>query len=100
MVPAADTAHHNDTNAGHHHILVDSGPVQSGTIIEPDDIPPDDPDFVPENRKRYHFGLAQTEAAIYLPAGTHKLTMQFADFEHRSYGPELSKTITVTVVEK
>jgi hypothetical protein len=44
-----------------------------------------------------HFGRGQTEKELSLPAGKHKLTLQFADGLHRSYGSKLASTITVTV---
>ncbi|MBP6707250.1 MAG: DUF4399 domain-containing protein, partial [Achromobacter sp.] len=39
----------------------------------------------------------QTETELKLAPGKHTLTMQFADGAHRSYGPDLSSTISVTV---
>jgi hypothetical protein len=70
--------------SGHHHIIVDGGPVPKGTVIPADDT-------------HIHYGKAQTEADIKLPPGDHTLTMQFADGAHRSYGPEMSSTIKVHV---
>ena len=86
LVKAADQSPDDETS-GHHHLLVNSGAVALGTIIEPDD----------EGKSRFHYGLAQEEVEFELPAGEHKLTMQFGDWEHRSYGPPMSATITVTV---
>ena len=34
---------------------------------------------------------------VILPPGLHKLTVQFGDGAHRSYGPAMSQTITVMV---
>jgi hypothetical protein len=42
-------------------------------------------------------GAAQTEAEIKLLPGTYKLTLQFTDRDHKSYGPPMAKSITVTV---
>jgi len=69
---------------GHHHLLVDGKPVPKGELI-------------PANDKSFHFGKGQTEAALTLSPGDHTLTLQFGDGAHRSYGPEMSKTITVHV---
>ncbi|OAJ51322.1 rod shape-determining protein RodA [Paraburkholderia ginsengiterrae] len=69
---------------GHHHLLVDGKPLPKGEVI-------------PANDKSLHFGKGQTEADLTLPPGDHTLTLQFGDGAHRSYGPEMSKTITVHV---
>jgi hypothetical protein len=69
---------------GHHHLLVDGKPLPKGEVI-------------PANDKSLHFGKGQTETDLTLPPGDHTLTLQFGDGTHRSYGPELSKTITVHV---
>jgi hypothetical protein len=70
--------------SGHHHLLIDAGPMQKGLVIPADD-------------KSIHFGKGQTEADVKLPPGDHTLTMQFADGAHRSYGPEMSQTIKIHV---
>jgi hypothetical protein len=69
---------------GHHHLLIDGAPLPKGEVI-------------PANDKSVHFGKGQTETDLTLPPGDHKLTLQFGDGAHRSYGPEMSKTITVHV---
>ena len=69
---------------GHHHIVVDGGPIKKGDVVPTDD-------------KHLHFGKGQTETEVKLPPGKHTLTLQFADGAHRSYGPEMSSTVTVTV---
>ncbi|MFM0475004.1 DUF4399 domain-containing protein [Paraburkholderia strydomiana] len=69
---------------GHHHLLVDGKPLPKGEVI-------------PANDKSLHFGKGQTETDLTLPPGDHTLTLQFGDGAHRSYGSELSKTITVHV---
>lgn len=73
-----------DKACGHHHIIVDGSFVPEGTPI------PNDPSHL-------HFGKGQTEAELTLAPGPHTLTMQFADFAHRSYGEKLSATIHITV---
>jgi hypothetical protein len=72
--------------SGHHHIIIDGGYIEKGTPIPADD-------------KHIHYGKGQTSAELTLPPGKYSLTMQFADGIHRSYGEELSETITITVLE-
>lgn len=69
---------------GHHHVLIGHDAIPAGTVI-------------PDNATHKHFGKGQTEAELELPKGTQKLTLQFADGSHNSYGPEMSQTITVEV---
>jgi hypothetical protein len=69
---------------GHHHLLINKESLAPGQIIPVDDV-------------HIHFGKGQTEAEVKLPAGTYKLTMQFADGFHLSYGKDMSASITVTV---
>ena len=71
-------------DTGHHHLLINGDSISSGTVI-------------PFNDTHIHFGKGQTEAEVSLPPGKYKLTMQFANGAHQSYGPQLSKTINVTV---
>jgi Domain of unknown function (DUF4399) len=72
---------------GHHHILINRDYMPPGQVIPTDD-----------NHK--HYGKGQTEAVLDLPPGDHKLTLQFADGLHRSYGKDLSSTIKVKVLSK
>lgn len=73
-----------DKLCGHHHIIVDGKFIPEGTVI-------------PADEKHVHFGKAQTEAHLKLTPGKHTLTLQLADYAHRSYGEKLSQTITVEV---
>jgi len=73
-----------DSNTGHHHLLINGDSMKVGESI-------------PFDETHLHFGKGQTETEVTLPPGTYKLTMQFANGAHQSYGPGLSKTITVTV---
>ncbi|WP_458526277.1 DUF4399 domain-containing protein [Onishia taeanensis] len=75
-----------EEGTGHHHLIIDAGPVAKGKVIPADDA-------------HLHFGGGQTSHELSLPAGEHTLTLQFADGEHRSYGPDWSSSITVKVVE-
>lgn len=76
----------DDKKTGHHHILIDMDGIPEGQAIPADD-------------KHLHYGKGQTEAEVTLPPGEHKITLQFADGAHRSYGPKMSKTIKITVVK-
>jgi hypothetical protein len=80
IAPAGTTTE----GTGHHHLLIDGKPLPKGEVI-------------PANDKSLHFGKGQTETDLTLPPGDHTLTLQFGDGAHRSFGPEMSKTITVHV---
>jgi hypothetical protein len=80
LKPAGDPA----PDSGHHHLIVDGGPVPKGQVIE-------------STAASLHFGKAQTETELKLSPGAHTLTLQFGDGGHLSYGPALSATITVDV---
>lgn len=69
---------------GHHHIIVDGGAIERGTMV-------------PANETNIHFGKGQTSTTLELAAGEHTLTLQFADGFHQSYGEQMSATITVMV---
>ena len=71
-------------NSGHHHLIINGDSIPEGQTIPFDDT-------------HKHFGKGQTETEISLPPGKYKLTMQFANGAHLSYGPKLSKTIHITV---
>lgn len=71
---------------GHHHLVIDGKKafVDKGTPIPFDDT-------------HKHYGKAQTEGELELSPGRHKLTLQFANANHESYGKEFAKTITINV---
>jgi hypothetical protein len=71
-------------DSGHHHLLVNTGPVKEGEVIPADDT-------------HLHFGKAQTETEVTLAPGKYALTMQFANGAHQSYGKKMSKTIHIVV---
>lgn len=73
-----------EPGSGHHHLIVDGGPVPVGMVVPKDDT-------------HLHFGKGQTETTLKLAPGKHTLTLQFADGAHQSFGPDMSQTITVTV---
>lgn len=80
VVPAGDMTE----GTGHHHLLIDTDDVPLGAII-------------PMTNRHRHFGKGQTETEITLEPGLHRLTMQFADGAHRSYGISMRKSIQVFV---
>jgi hypothetical protein len=80
VAPAGDMS----PGSGHFHVLIDTPVIAKGQVIPTDD-------------KHMHFGKAQMEAKMKLTPGKHTLTLLLADGAHRSYGEEMSHTITVTV---
>jgi len=82
---ALDSAGVIKSASGHHHILIDNGDsLALGTVV-------------PKDSTHLHFGNAQKEAELKLTPGEHKLTLQYADGIHRSYGGKLASSVTVTV---
>ena len=82
---ALDSAGMIKPGSGHHHILIDNGDsLALGTVV-------------PKDSTHLHFGNAQKEAELKLTPGEHKLTLQYADGIHRSYGGKLASSVTVTV---
>jgi len=74
-----------EKGSGHHHLLVDAeDSIPSGTVV-------------PKDSTHLHFGNAQTSTELKLTPGEHKLTLQYADGIHRSYGNKLATTIKVKV---
>lgn len=73
-----------DRQTGHHHLLIDQGPVPKG-------------DIVVFSERHIHYGKGQTEATLTLPPGPHTLTLQFADGAHISYGPQLAASVRIVV---
>jgi Domain of unknown function (DUF4399) len=71
-------------DSGHHHLLINLVAMPAGEAI-------------PVDATHLHFGKAQTDAEVTLPPGQYKLTMQFANGAHVSYGPAMAATINVTV---
>lgn len=73
-------------NSGHHHIIINGGVIEPGTVIPMDD-------------KNRHYGDAQTEAELELEPGEYTLTMQYGNGHHQSYGEPMSAQVTITVTE-
>ncbi len=80
VTPAGDKT----PKSGHHHILINQGPIPDGEEI-------------PFTRRQIHLSKGQTEIELKLQPGTYKLTAQFGDGDHKSLGEKLSRTINVTV---
>ena len=78
--PAGDVI----ADSGHNHLLIDLDSIATGESIP----------FTP---KHMHFGKGQQEADVKLEPGTYKLTAQFANGAHQSYGKAMSQTIKITV---
>ncbi|MEO9020757.1 MAG: DUF4399 domain-containing protein [Ginsengibacter sp.] len=82
---SVDSAGAVKPNSGHFHIIIDAeDSIPSGVVIAKDSA-------------HLHYGDAQKEATLNLPAGKHKLVLQFADGAHRSYGSKLVSEVTVNV---
>jgi hypothetical protein len=82
---SVDSAGTVKPNSGHFHILIDAeDSIPTGEVVAKDST-------------HLHFGNAQQEASLTLPSGKHKLTLQFADGAHRSYGSKLATTVTINV---
>jgi Domain of unknown function (DUF4399) len=72
-------------NSGHHHLLINQKLADPKVGIPADD-------------KHKHFGKAQTETVVELPAGTHTLQLVLGDSNHIPHDPVVqSETITITV---
>jgi len=69
---------------GHHHLLINDDFIPTGIIIVADDT-------------HIHYGGGQTSDSVTLDPGFYKLTLQFADGMHVSYGEKWAKTISITV---
>ena len=80
VAPAGDIV----KDSGHNHLLINQMPVPKGESVPFDD-------------QHRHFGAGQTEAMITLPPGQYRLTSQFANGAHQSYGAPMSSTIQITV---
>lgn len=80
LKPAGDPT----PQSGHHHLIVDGGPIPKGEVIG-------------VSETSIHFGKAQVESELKLAPGRYTLTLQLGDAAHVSYGPDLSATISVDV---
>ena len=72
-------------NTGHHHLLIDAE-------LPPQDLP------VPADANHRHVGKGQTEAAVTLAPGRHRLQLLLGDHLHIPHDPPVaSKPITIVV---
>lgn len=69
---------------GHHHIIINNDFIELGGTVPADSV-------------NIHYGKGQTSDSLELIPGNYRLTMQFADGWHRSYGSDLASTINVVV---
>jgi hypothetical protein len=80
-------------NKGHHHLLVDQQPVPANTMVP----------MQKEAEGYFHFGKGQLQDTLnlkkyaMLTPGKHTLTLQFANGMHMSYGPAMSRQVTVMI---
>ena len=72
---------------GHHHLFINAVDIEENVVI-------------PFDNQHKHYGKGQSEAEIFLQPGKYKLTLQFGDSAHRSYGAAFKKTILINVVGK
>ncbi len=69
---------------GHHHLLINDDFTKEGITIIADST-------------HIHYGGGQTTDSLALDPGEYKLTLQFGDGFHTSYGEAWSKSVNVTV---
>lgn len=75
-----------EEGTGHFHILINKEAIAEGQVIVNDAV-------------HKHYGKGQTEDTIELTPGDYRITLQFADGAHVSYGPKWAQTIAIKVVE-
>lgn len=80
---AVEPAGEVSEGAGHFHLLVDTGPVDTGEVIPSDD-------------QHLHFGDGSEQAIVELTPGEHDLTLQLGDGNHRALPVTDEASIEVT----
>ena len=73
-----------EAGTGHHHIILNKDFMKYGEII-------------PMDSNHLHYGKGDTIVTLDLAPGNHKLTLQFANGMHMSYGKQFSKSINIYV---
>lgn len=73
-----------EAGTGHHHIIINKDFMKYGEII-------------PMDANHLHYGKGDTIVTLDLEAGEYKLTLQFANGMHMSYGQQFSKSINIYV---
>jgi hypothetical protein len=76
----------NVDNSGHHHLIINGTGIEQGRVV-------------PKDETHIHYGGGQTSAEVTLAPGQYTLTMQFANFQHLSYGAAAAASIKITVTE-
>ena len=69
---------------GHHHLLIGLDSIAAGQVV-------------PADKNHIHYGGGQTADTLELPTGNVKLSLQFADGMHASYGSKMSHTVEVFI---
>ena len=74
-------------DAGHHHLLVDTGmPANLGLPL-------------PNDEQHRHFGGGQTETTLTLPPGRHTLQMLLGDHLHIPHEPPIASSVVTIEVQ-
>jgi hypothetical protein len=74
-------------DAGHHHLLVDTGmPANLGLPL-------------PNDEQHRHFGGGQTETTLTLPPGRHTLQMVLGDHLHIPHEPPIASSVVTIEVQ-
>jgi hypothetical protein len=76
-----------EEGTGHFHILINKEAIAAGQVVVNDEF-------------HKHYGKGQTEDTIELKPGDYRITLQFADGAHVSYGSAWSQTISLKVKAK
>lgn len=76
-----------EEGTGHFHILINKEAMAAGQAIINDEF-------------HKHYGKGQTEDTLDLKPGDYRITLQFADGAHISYGSAWSQTISLKVKAK
>jgi Domain of unknown function (DUF4399) len=89
IVPAGT----DQANSGHHHLFIDR-PALGKTADGAEELA----NTIIKDEKNLHFGKAQTDTMVELPAGQHTLQLVLGDKDHIPHNPPLaSEVITITV---
>jgi hypothetical protein len=73
-----------EEGTGHFHILINKEAIAAGQVIINDEF-------------HKHYGKGQTEDSVELKPGDYRVTLQFADGAHVSYGSAWAQTISIKV---
>lgn len=73
-----------EEGTGHFHILINKEAIAAGQVITNDEF-------------HKHYGAGQTQDSVELKPGDYRVTLQFADGAHVSYGSAWAQTISIKV---